>query len=668
MPKKLNPKVTVVEPPEPKTRVDEIISRALQHFLPPPKLKLSEFAEKHFSVTGEFSSIQGLISLRLTPYMREILDCVTDPHYHKITWLSSAQSGKTTATMIIGSYYIQHEPSPILFLEPNEALAQSISNERFSSVVKANPRLKELLNEKGAKNNTDIKVFPGGILAFGSAGSFNDLISRPIRILILDEVDAYNLDLKQKGNPLKLAEDRTLTFHNRKIITCSTPGTEGMSNITEVYQQSDMRVYEVPCPHCHEYLEFALKGLKWAAGSDGKGAWYECPHCKQRILEQHRASMVSSGRWTATQDGEPGHAGFRLNQFNSLFPNVSFQAIAMRFVQCSHKNDINDLKVFTNQVLAETWNDQHLNNVNEHELAARAEYYPAEVPMGVGVLCTGVDFQADRAEISVWGFGKMNQAWLINHQVIHGDPAVDPDLSNASLYHELELYLNKPFKHGSGREIYIRTAFLDVGDSNRTTQERKFCFQRTTRKLFPCMGSRVSTDDCFSGKHIKDHNTKRPVYYVGTINAKDEIYHRLQLKFSSQGGYIHFPKDMQGERQPRYSHINDDYFKQLTSEKLIEKKEAGVVKRIWVKKPGVTRNEALDCFVYALAAFKKEFGLNLALLDDVVDFLATPFEPEETDLEPEIAPDKPLAQPQKAPPAAPLTWAQAKAKAVRATY
>lgn len=660
--RKLKPKITVEKP---RTRTDEVFEKAMLAFLPPAKLTLSEYAEQSFVVSGEFSSVQGLLSLKLTPYMREILDCVTDPRYSRITWLSSAQSGKTTLTMVVGAYHIEHDPAPILFLEPNEALAQSISNERFASVIKANPKLKALLNAQGNRNNTDIKVFPGGILAFGSAGSFNDLISRPIRICILDEVDAYNLDLKQKGNPLKLAEDRTLTFHNRKIITCSTPGTEGLSNISEVYARSDMRVYECPCPHCGEFQELLFKGIKWAKESEGRGAWYECSSCKKPISEGQRSRMVTEGRWTATQEGEPGHAGFKLNQLYSLFPNVSLEAIAMRFVQCSRKNDINDLKVFTNQVLAETWNDQHLNNVTDHELGARAEFYPAEVPLAVGVLTAGVDFQADRAEISVWGFSKNNQCWLINHHVIHGDTGVDPDLPHAQLFHELEIYLNKPFKHESGRDIYIRTAMLDVGDSNRTTVQRKFCFQRTSRKLYPCMGSRNSTDQCFSGKNIKDHNTKRPVYYIGTISGKDEIYHRLQIKFANQGGYIHFPKDMMGDRSPRYAHISDDYYKQLTSEKLVEKRESGVVKRIWVKKHSSIRNEALDCFVYALGAFYKEFGLNLALLDDVCDFLATPVEEEQPDMERDEAQPVATVVAQEAPKPRPLSWAEQKARVAK---
>jgi phage terminase large subunit GpA-like protein len=54
-------------------------------------------------------------------------------------------------------------------------------------------------------------------------------------------------------------------------------------------------------------------------------------------------------------------------------------------------------------------------------------------------------------------------------------------------------------------------------------------------------------------------------------------------------GYCHFPK-----------HYTDEYFKQLTAEKVVKKYHKGFHRREWIKvRP---RNEALDCRVYALAA------------------------------------------------------------------
>ena len=80
------------------------------------------------------------------------------------------------------------------------------------------------------------------------------------------------------------------------------------------------------------------------------------------------------------------------------------------------------------------------------------------------------------------------------------------------------------------------------------------------------------------------------MFTVGTDQAKSITYARL--KQTEQGaGYCHFPL--------AYS---EEYFKQLTAEKVVTKYRKGFAYREWVKtRP---RNEALDCRVYATAALE----------------------------------------------------------------
>lgn len=598
--------------------IKDIRKRALKSFAPKKRMSLSEYATSSISLSGEFSNVSGKLSLSLTPYLKEIMDAVSDPAIERVTWVSSAQTGKTTLAMSIASYFIEHEPSPILFLEPTDTLAVSISNERFAGIINSNSNLKSLLTEKGQKNNLTEKKFPGGICVFGSANSFGDLISRPIRVLILDEVDAYTQDLKEKGNPIKLSEDRTQTFPNRKIITVSTPGIKGMSNVMDAYNSSDMRVYKVPCPVCKHKQELVFKNVKWES-EDGSGAYYECENCYTKIDSSKKHWMVSNGEWVKTNpESKNRHAGFYLNQLYSLFPNTSFENIAMRFVGIKRGGEFNGLKVFINSVLAETWDLSSMASINEGELMSRREHYTADVPMPCGVLFAGVDVQHDRIEITTLGFAKNNQVYLVDHHIIWGETAIDPDFAGPSIWKDLDLYLNRSFRHESGRQIYIRSAFIDVGDGTLTHIIRKFAFQRWDRAIFPIVGSRVGTDAPFSGRHTVDKEFHRPVYHIGVSNLKEELYHRLKIQYSNQSGYIHFPRDISGDK--RYNHIGEDYFKQLTSERLEVKRKSGVIHKEWKKTQ--RRNEALDTFVYALACQIKFFKGNLALLDSACDEMA----------------------------------------------
>ena len=76
---------------------------------------------------------------------------------------------------------------------------------------------------------------------------------------------------------------------------------------------------------------------------------------------------------------------------------------------------------------------------------------------------------------------------------------------------------------------------------------------------------------------------------VGTDTAKGLLFSRLGLSEFGPG-YIHFPRD-----------VDDEWFKQLTAEKLMTKHVKGIPTRVW--KQIRARNEALDCAVYAFAAY-----------------------------------------------------------------
>ena len=67
------------------------------------------------------------------------------------------------------------------------------------------------------------------------------------------------------------------------------------------------------------------------------------------------------------------------------------------------------------------------------------------------------------------------------------------------------------------------------------------------------------------------------------------VFSRLRIQ-DEGAGFCHFP-----------AHYDDEYFRQLTAEQRIERYHKGYTRREWRKiRP---RNEALDCRVYALAAY-----------------------------------------------------------------
>ena len=90
------------------------------------------------------------------------------------------------------------------------------------------------------------------------------------------------------------------------------------------------------------------------------------------------------------------------------------------------------------------------------------------------------------------------------------------------------------------------------------------------------------------GRPTRNNIAKIPLFPVGVDSAKELLYSRLRIK-DEGAGYCHFPK-----------HYEQEYFMQLTAEKIVTKYFKGFPRREFVKiRP---RNEALDCRVYSIAS------------------------------------------------------------------
>ena len=69
------------------------------------------------------------------------------------------------------------------------------------------------------------KEFSGGILVMTGANSAVGLRSIPARYLFLDEIDAYPASADEEGDPITLAEARSLTFAHRRKVPAACRGS-----------------------------------------------------------------------------------------------------------------------------------------------------------------------------------------------------------------------------------------------------------------------------------------------------------------------------------------------------------------------------------------------------------------------------------------------------------
>ena len=553
-----------------------VLNNTKKVFRPPPDLKISEWADSHRRLSPENSAEAGQWNTTRAEYQREIMDTFNDPDIQRIVVMTSSQVGKTELVLNAIAYYMDQDPSPLLVVQPTLAMAQSFSKDRLAAMIRDSKKIKDLVLEAKSRDsgNTVLhKKFPGGHLSLVGSNSAAGLASRPIRVLLLDEVDRYELSAGSEGSPVDLAIARTKTFWNRKIYMCSTPTIKGISKIEAAFEESDKRFFMVPCPECKIKQRLIWKNVVWDEDKP-ETATYVCEDCGSVIDESKKPWMLKHGEWKATTTSSDT-AGFHISELYS--PWSSWASMAQNFLEAKKMPEM--LKTFINTSLGESWEEQGDGVEHEGLLARRLNYDGLSLPEDILIATCGVDTQKDRLEAQVMGWGKNYEAWVIEYKVFWGDP------NAVNVWNELDLYLKSRFKTESGRSIRISATCIDSG-GHHSQKVYSFTKPRQGRRIFAIKGASVAGKPIVSKPTFVGKN-QTALYSVGTDTAKENIFARLNAEDDETT--LHFPFD-----------LGEEYFKQLTAEKRITKWIRGRKSLAW--KQIRPRNEALDVTVYNFAA------------------------------------------------------------------
>jgi len=294
-----------------------------------------------------------------------------------------------------------------------------------------------------------------------------------------------------------------------------------------------------------------------------------------------------SGEWMAEAPFD-GIAGFHI--WEAYNPWVRLREIAARFLsahEAQEQGNNEPMKTFINTSLGETWEEKG-ESVAADPLMARRENYEADaLPWRVLHLTAGVDVQDDRVEVEVigWRAEKRNQpeeSWGVEVIVLNGNPA------RPEIWNDLDEILRREWVTEDGRRLRLGAVAIDSG-GHFTNEVYKFCASKIGRKIYAVKGMSgtrpIWPPRAGGSKKYKGNK----VWIVGVDTAKDAIYSRLRI-VEEGPGYCHFPMS-----------YGQDFFKQLTSEKIQTRFSKGHPIREWHKPAGM-RNEALDRRAYALAA------------------------------------------------------------------
>ncbi len=551
------------------------IENALKTLKPPEKMNMSDWAEKFRILDTKSSAIPGPWRNSVTPYLIGIMDEFNNVQTEEIIFVKPTQVGGTEVLQNALGYFVMQDPAPCMVVYPSQDLAQHVSENRLQKMFEVS----KPMAEKFFPNKSEMLElqFDGMFITLEGANSPASLSSKPIRYLLLDEVDKYPGASKKEADPIRLSRERTKTFSNRKIFMASTP-TLRTGHIWKAKEDADIvKHYKVPCPHCSEFIELKFKNIRWASKEEvgsvadrAETAKYVCQECGCFITDKHKAQMLRDGRWevVAQRTQFPRKVCFWMNTLYSPF--VRFSEIAKEYL--TSKDDPDAYQNFINSWMAEPWEDTKLKTNADMVLEHQTEFEEFVVPDWAVMLTGGVDVQETSLywTIRAWG------PYLTSQKIASGQ---------VLNFKDVEKIMNLEFKKDNGEVLLVQLAGIDSGD--QTDDVYEFC-ARNSEWAVPIKG--------IAGGHSH--------FRISRVNKNSSSAYGMQLILVDGGKY----KDMIASRLAKpvgegswmvHQGCDMEYAEQVTAEHKIRVK--GSKQLVWVPKTSHADNHYLDCEVYAMA-------------------------------------------------------------------
>ena len=527
-----------------------------------PPMPISRWAEKYREVkTG---SIRGKWKNLFTPYLVGIMDVMGMDFVQIGSLCKSPQTGGSESGHNIVGYCVDRMPGDVMYVYPDEITARENARDRIIPMITGTPRLASYLT--GCDDDASalrIKL-AHMVIYLGWSGSVSRLGNKPIRILIMDEVDKYK-DPKNEATSIDLAEKRTITWERRgrKIMRISTPTTEN-GNIWRAFNEADVRfVYWVKCPHCGEMQLMKLENIGWPGKGTAdepapgdvykkRSAYYACEHCGVCWNDADRDRAVRAGVWREQDTGmdmyayveahKPVHVAWHLPAWLSYF--VSLSGIAAKILRWTQTGELAALKDLKNNYEALPWAEQHEER-KEDSILLLCDDRPRGVVPGplpdspdvprVACLLAGVDTQKDyfRYIIRAFGYGLRGPTWQVQCGALNTFDDVD------------EVLRNRVYSDANGTEYRVAGIMIDaMGD--RTAKVYEYCAARKGW-AFPWKGEqRMRTPyDLTPLEYYPDQSGRKrridgglTLFRCNTTHYKSDLAQRLLVAPGDPGAYL----------------------------------------------------------------------------------------------------------------------------------
>lgn len=546
----------------------EFIKASFRAFKPPERLTVSEWADKYRVLSEKDSAMPGLWRTERTPYLKEPMNAFNNNRIKDITFVAGTQLGKTVMEQNMIGFAVAQDPGPMIIVYPTDKLAEFTSENRLQPMLELSEPLKEKFDKEGSQR---LELhFPDMYIALIGANSPSNLASRPARYVFFDEIDKFPKWTGAEASPLALAEERTKTFWNKKIVKVSTP-TLKSGNIWQGWENADVQYkFFVPCPHCGRFQTLEFKQIKFNSeetpGEVRYASHYECEHCKETIDDRHKMQMLRQGKWQAVNE-PPKRVRSVAYHLNSIYsPWLTFGDVAAKF-QASR--DIpEELMNFINSWLAEPWVNKANRLRSDVVMEKQLNYEEGRVPEGVQLITMGIDVQLDHFWWGIRGWGANLTSWLIAY-------------GRAETWAELETIMSRRYADANGEAHMVNLVCIDSGYN--TDEVYQFCIRHADQ----CVPTKGASKKLTSRYNItvldKGIGVGLRLYNFDTAQFKDFIQGRLSIDAGNKGSWN------------VYKGIDRRYCDQVCSEQKVEHKDKkGRITLEWEKISSHAQNHMLD--------------------------------------------------------------------------
>jgi len=579
-----------------------------------------KWADEHrWLAEGEspYSPQRAKFNFDATPYAIEPCMSAVDKDVQTTVLWWGSNTGKTSAVFFnVLGFIVNDQPGGILWALKTDAQAEEISKKLIAPAIATTPNLSSKFAPPKSRDSTNTirhKLFAGGSLSMIGTESVTGFRAIRSPYVIGDEIDSWEGAVGDEGDPVGLLLRRADGFPRSVRMLASTGTVKGRSRIEYWYGRSDMRKWFVPCRKCGARQLIIFGQIRWPKGEPTKARWH-CAECDVEHNDKQRQESVRHGEWRPTAPFT-GIRGYWLNGFNSLMPpNKGYRDRLAQWAKevsdASHAQDPREAKkVLVQTLFTETWQDDE-DAKPEWELLAKRREKLDKLPRESVFLTAGVDVQQDRIEATVWSFGREETMVAWRHYVFQGDPRAP------EVWGRLEAAMRLTFEREDGAHLAIRAVGVDTGYPTAQRMAYEFIRPRQARNWFALKGS--SLPDAAIVIRPKRHSTvdKVALLTVGTNRAKGIIYDRATIQ-SPGPGFMRFSAE-----------LPEDWFTQLLAENSFPFYKNGVRHRQFTKDSNA-RNEALDCCVYATAAYVALGPLNFTAEDERLARAKEPQQPKQ---------------------------------------